>query len=167
MAHQRTSPIYSAAAEYAVRALVHLAKYSAGACIRSSEIAREENIPEFFLPAILQTLVRKGILSSSKGRTGGFALSMPARRIRLLDIVYAVDGTACDEECALGFSRCSLTNPCAMHDSWKEVRRSIREYLQRITIADLAASTRQARDRNQCALNQFPQPEMPKRSRFE
>ena len=56
-------------------------------------IADEEGLPPFFLAKTLQSLARQGIVRSAKGPTGGFSLATPAKKIRLLDVIAAVDGT--------------------------------------------------------------------------
>jgi len=57
-------------------------------------IAEQEQIPAHFLAKILQQLARKGLLRSSKGPTGGFAMRVDPAEVRLLDIVEALDGCA-------------------------------------------------------------------------
>src|SRR5205085_6111197 len=101
-------------------------------------IAQEEHIPAHFLAKILQQLARKGLLRSSKGPTGGFALRVDPAEIRLLDIVESLDGLAPYQQCASGLSECSDDMPCSMHDSWVTLRSRIMDYLGRNTIADLA-----------------------------
>ncbi len=130
--------IYSRSAEYAIRAFVHLAQVPEGKFAMVKNIAQEEHIPAHFLAKILQQLARKGLLRSSKGPTGGFALRVDPADIRLLDIVESLDGLAPYQQCASGLSECSDDMPCSMHDSWVNLRSRIMDYLGRNTIADLA-----------------------------
>src|SRR5438552_2399184 len=97
-------------------------------------IAEEENIPSHFLAKILQQLARKGLLRSSKGPTGGFALRKGPSDIRLLDIVEALDGLGAYQQCASGLSECTDEMPCSMHDNWVNLRSRIMDYLGRNTI---------------------------------
>ena len=130
--------IYSRSAEYAIRAFVHLAQVQEGKYAMVKNIAEQEEIPAHFLAKILQQLARKGLLRSSKGPTGGFALRVEPSEIRLLDIVEALDGLAPYQQCASGLSECSDDMPCSMHDSWIALRSRIMDYLGKNTIADLA-----------------------------
>src|SRR5205823_9980908 len=130
--------IYSRSAEYAIRAFVHLAQVQDGKYAMVKNIAEQEEIPAHFLAKILQQLARKGLLRSSKGPTGGFALRVDPGQIRLLDIVEALDGLAPYQQCAAGLLECSDTMPCSMHDSWSALRSDIMDYLEQNTIADLA-----------------------------
>ena len=113
------------------------------------KIAEDEDIPLHFLAKILQQLARKGILRSSKGPTGGFALQVGPEDVRLLDIVEVLDGLECYDQCAEGHAQCSEATTCAMHDSWMGLRSRIMEYLRRNTIADLS----RALDRKKQSLN--------------
>src|SRR6202021_1082116 len=114
--------IYSRSAEYAIRAFVHLAQVPDGKYAMVKNIAEQEDIPVHFLAKILQLLDRKGLLRSSKGPTGGFALRPTPQEIRLLDIVESLDGLECYEKCVAGHAQCSDTTVCFMHDNWAGLR---------------------------------------------
>jgi Rrf2 family transcriptional regulator, iron-sulfur cluster assembly transcription factor len=135
--------IYSRSAEYAIRAFVHLAQVPEGKFAMVKNIAEQEEIPAHFLAKILQQLARKGLLRSSKGPTGGFALRVPASEVKLLDIVDALDGLTAYQQCASGLAECSDEMPCSMHDSWMTLRSRIMDYLGRNSIADLAKALEQ------------------------
>jgi Rrf2 family transcriptional regulator, iron-sulfur cluster assembly transcription factor len=134
--------IYSKASEYAVRACVHLARCPAGELVSVKQIARQEHIPLWFLAKILQELAGRRLLRSRKGPTGGFTLGLDPSEIRLLDIVQALDGIACYEQCAMGLVECSEEHPCPMHEVWKDMRFRILDYLRSNTIGDLVGSNR-------------------------
>lgn len=137
--------IYSRSSEYAIRAFVHLAQAPSGSYVMVKQIAATEGIPTHFLAKILQQLARKGLLRSSKGPTGGFALRAAADEIHLVDIVEALDGLGEYQACAAGLSECSDDMPCPMHESWKALRSRIMDYLGRNTIEDLAKALEQKR----------------------
>jgi len=137
--------IYSRSAEYAIRAFVHLAQVPDGKYAMVKNIAEQEEIPAHFLAKILQQLARKGLLRSSKGPTGGFALRVDPNEVHLIDIVEALDGLAPYQQCASGLSECSDEMPCSMHDSWVALRSRIMDYLGRNSIADLAKALEQKR----------------------
>jgi Rrf2 family protein len=130
--------IYSKASEYAIRALVYMARRSAAKFITTAEIAKAENLPRQFLAKILQLLARKHVLESCKGPDGGFTLRLDPHRVYLLDIVCALEEIPAFQGCAMGRERCSTTQSCAMHERWAELRSHIIWYLKRISIASLA-----------------------------
>ena len=121
--------IYSRSAEYAIRSFVYLARVPNGKFTMAKTVAEKEQIPAHFLAKILQELTRKGLLRSSKGPSGGFALRTPASQIRLLDLVEALDGRTLAE---------SLDQAPWNLDSWKDLHSRIMDYLERNTIADVA-----------------------------
>jgi Rrf2 family protein len=137
--------IYSRSSEYAIRAFVHLASVSDGKFVMVKQIAEQEDIPAHFLAKILQQLARKGLLRSSKGPTGGFCLRQPSEDITLYSIVEALDGMTDYEKCISGLAECNDEAPCGMHDSWKDLRLRILDYLEGTSIADLAQALEEKR----------------------
>ncbi len=130
--------IYSRSSEYAIRAFVYLADVPEGKYAMVKNIAEECDIPTHFLAKILQQLARKGFLRSSKGPTGGFTLRRPADDINLLEIVDAIDGLSEYQRCPGGMAECNDDAQCGMHDSWKELRARILDYLEDTSILDVA-----------------------------
>jgi Rrf2 family protein len=137
--------LYSRSAEYAIRALVHLACLPEGKFAMTRAIAEDENIPVHFLAKILQELTRKGILRSNKGPTGGFTLRVPPQQIHLLEVVEALDGKALAES--------GNQIPWNL-DSWNTLHSRIMESLGQSTVAGVAQAlveTRGAGKRNRKA----------------
>ncbi len=135
--------IYSNACEYAIRALTHLAMHPQEKLCK--EIAAGERVPRYFLGKILQSLVRAGLLQSTPGRKGGFTLARAPEHITLYDIKAAIDGTRDLCECAIGLEQCSDETPCPLHEIWKPIRLQLMNYLQRTTLAELAAAVQKKR----------------------
>lgn len=137
--------IYSRSSEYAIRAFVHLAQVPDGKFVMVKQIAEQEQIPAHFLAKILQQLARKGLLRSSKGPTGGFSLRQPPEDTTLFSIVEALDGMTDYEKCISGLAECNDEASCGMHDSWKDLRLRILDYLEGTSIADLAQALEEKR----------------------
>ena len=110
-------------------------------------IAEEEQIPSHFLAKILQQIARKGLLKSSKGPTGGFSLKVPANKLRLIDIIDAVDGTSNFNACAGGLPECNTARACSLCDRWKPVQARIMVFLGKTTIADLVRDAKKKADK--------------------
>ena len=128
--------IFSKKCEYAIRALTHLA--GAAEVCDAREISRDQKVPYPFMAKVLQELQRKGFLNSVKGAGGGFTLAKPPYRIRLIDVLKAIDGDEILSRCLYGFSRCSDSGPCPLHEDWKSLRGDIESYLRKHTLAQLA-----------------------------
>ena len=116
------SVFFSRQCEYALQAVIYLAQKKQGDMTTIKEISSHLNIPFHFLGKIFQKLSHKGLLNSMKGVSGGFWLAKPSSEIHLFDIVEAIDGKEVVNSCVLGFSECSNTEPCPMHDTWKTTK---------------------------------------------
>jgi len=136
--------IYSNACEYGIRAMVHLVG-AGDKRMLAREISEREGIPGPFLGKVFQTLVKAGLLNSSKGPGGGFTLARDPAKITIYDIRQAVDGIDDLEGCAVGLAQCSDDTPCPLHDSWKPVRAQIKAYLTKTTLTDMAAAMERKR----------------------
>lgn len=98
--------------EYALRAMVHLASLGDGVGT-SERLAAATHAPHGYLSKVMRDLVRAGLVSSSRGRQGGFALARPASAISVLDIVNAVDPLRRITSCPLGDP--AHTQLCPLH----------------------------------------------------
>lgn len=78
--------------EYAVQAMVQLAEHHQETPIPCSRLASEGKMPERFLLQILRNLVTHGILFSTRGVEGGYALGRSPDQITLLEVIEAIDG---------------------------------------------------------------------------
>ncbi len=125
--------------DYAIRALAYLAGQETGRLVRRSEIEAHQGIPRHFLSKILRALVGAGFLESVAGARGGFRLRMPASKISFLDVYECFEGELCLIECLRdGEAACNFTSVCTQIDVWRIARLKLFEYLQSVTIADVA-----------------------------
>lgn len=130
--------IFSKSGEYAMQAVLFLARHSASGPILLRDISDSLRIPRPFLNKLLQILVRDGIVESHKGSHGGFSLARPSDTIRLEEIIRSVEGHSLFERCVLGFPSCRESNPCPVHAEWKQARSIIVDILNRRTVAELS-----------------------------
>ena len=127
----------SQTAEYALRTVVFLAARTE-APVRIDEIAAALDIPRNYLSKILHRLAREGILTSSRGKGGGFRLAAPAGRISLLRVVERFDHLGSQQRCLLRRDVCSDQHACEAHAAWKEVGARVAAFFAGTTVADLA-----------------------------
>ncbi|MBC8479601.1 MAG: Rrf2 family transcriptional regulator [FCB group bacterium] len=131
--------IYSKSSEYAIQAMIYLAEHHEQEKIMVSKIAEEYGIPVHFLAKLVQTLVKHHLVKSFRGRSGGLKLNKPARDIRVIDIVYAIDGPPPEKEmCVIGLDECNDTVPCPLHNNWKIIKENIRVLLGHENLEHLA-----------------------------
>ena len=79
-------------AEYAMRAVITIAKHTNNNPLQISEISKKESIPIKFLEQILLTLKNKGILNSKRGANGGYLLAKSKDDISIGMILDIIDG---------------------------------------------------------------------------
>jgi Rrf2 family protein len=127
----------SQTAEYALRAVLYLAEHGGARTVRVAEMAGALRIPQNYLSKILHLLARAGVLVSTRGKTGGFQLAVPATRLRLYEIVAPFDRMDERRRCLLGRPRCSDGTACAAHTRWKEVADRVTSFFRETTVADL------------------------------
>ena len=126
--------MYSNTCSYAIRAMSRLAAIRPDSYVRIQEVCEGSDLPAHFVSKIFRELVRAGLLTSAKGRGGGFALAKRPNQIRLYDIVDAVDGVEPYKSCVVGLAKCDDTQPCPQHEQFKPVRLEILNYLNSTTL---------------------------------
>ena len=131
----------SSACRYGILASIHLARENTDGFTPVRQIATNLEVSPPFLSKIMQELVSAGLMDSLRGPTGGVKLARASKKIKLFDIVMAIDGRKTLEACVLGLPGCGKNAPCPMHDDWAVVRDSFRRMLNETSLADLANST--------------------------
>jgi Rrf2 family transcriptional regulator, iron-sulfur cluster assembly transcription factor len=134
--------IFSRECEYAIQAVTYLAQRPETSRTSIRQLSNKLKIPSPFLAKILQRLTQKGLLTSTKGPRGGFALSVPANEITLFHVVDAVDGVGFANRCVLGFPECSGKHPCAVHEEWAGIRETIYSLLVSRDLSEVGAAMR-------------------------
>jgi len=111
--------MFSQTVEYALRAMVVLAKVSPTPK-RTAEIAKSAKIPPAYLVKILQSLGRAGLVTSQRGINGGIALSKVPAEITILDVVNAMEPAPRIRSCPLGLKAHGL-KLCLLHSKMDSV----------------------------------------------
>jgi len=128
--------------QYALYALINLAKkYNTGP-VFIGDIAREEKIPKKFLESILLDLKKIGVVNSKKGKGGGYYLVTPANEIDIAFVTRNFNGALGLLPCASVLSyekcaRCDDENKCGMRKVFRDLRDLTSDYLQNITVQDV------------------------------
>jgi len=128
-------------ADYAVRAMVDIAAFPAGARVATGAIGRRQQIPGNFLPHIIGELKRAGLVRAYRGNAGGISLARPASAISVLDVVQAIEGPVSLNRCTSAPSRCDRCTFCPVHPVWRRAQEALNQILAGASIADLASGT--------------------------
>ena len=133
----------SKSSTYAIRAVLYLSLHSNETKKFSPKsIAQAIDVPAPFLAKTLQILTRRGLISSVKGRNGGFYLTKKDRENTLMSIVDSIDGLSKFSECMLGLPVCGDDNPCPIHHAVSPVKKQLIEQLTLRTIEDFTEKVR-------------------------
>jgi len=130
----------SKSSTYAIRAVLYLSLHSNEEKKYSpKEVATAINVPAPFLAKTLQLLTKSNLISSVRGRNGGFYLTKKDKLNNLISIVKSIDGIDRFRECLLGLPVCSDENPCPIHHRVSPFRKELINVLTYKTIDDLAS----------------------------
>ena len=127
---------------YGLRALSILAANYGKGPISAKEISRRENLSPSFLEQLLAQLRRKGIVKGIRGPGGGFLLTKHPSKVRISDIVEALEGPACVSRCLRPSTdpdaeRCDRFDNCPAVPLLKKLDRDIVKVLRKYKLSDL------------------------------
>ena len=128
-------------AKYALRALVALSRARPGTSLMISEISTSQAIPKKFLEQILLELKRSGLVTSRRGRTGGYALLRAPSEITFGEVLRLIDGPIAPLPCLskIAYRRCrdcADEGSCEVRHVFARVAEATRDVLDRTTLAD-------------------------------
>lgn len=112
-------------ADYAVRAVLHLARINGNQRAATSQVAQEQHIPPSFLAKIISQLSIAGLLHTSRGARGGVTLARDAKEITLLEVIEAIDGPIMLNECVGDSSTCTFDEDCPLRPVWCEAQNEL------------------------------------------
>lgn len=124
---------------YALRLMIDLAVHDTGEYVPLKEISVRQGITLKYLEQIIPLLVKGGCLKSTRGSSGGYRLSRPPQDYTIGDILRTTEGSlspiACIEDDP---NACPRSADCATVRVWQGLYRVINDYVDSITLADLA-----------------------------
>lgn len=127
--------------DYAVRALCGIVEQKQE-LISADQLVKSLEMPRPFLRKILQTLNKEGLLNSSKGKDGGFALAVSPGEITLTDVMKIFQGSIRLNECKFKKSDCPHINDCLLKKKIDEIEKEVIAKLKAITISSILKNRR-------------------------
>lgn len=129
-------------AKYALKALLYLTKNADKGLILISDISERERIPRKFLEAILVDLKTQGLLQSTRGKNGGYALVKDPSQISVGNVVRMIDGPLAPIPCVshLYYRKCDECVDevtCEIRIIMKKVRDATANILDTTYLTDL------------------------------
>lgn len=127
-------------AEYGVICALHLARRVSEGPITGREIAERERLPNDYVEQILLRLRRAGIVRSTRGAHGGYALARPPESISIRNVIEASEMTTFDLHCVthpVEEERCSSSHNCSIRPVWILLQQKIEDVLEGVHLSDL------------------------------
>lgn len=121
---------------YAFNVLSYMAK-NENVTMSARLLHKKLKIPYSYLRTLLGDLLNRGIISSTRGRNGGFRLSKDKSAIYLSEIIEITEGMESLGKCIMGFSDCPFNHECILHPLWTKMRGDILKVLNNTSLADI------------------------------
>jgi Rrf2 family iron-sulfur cluster assembly transcriptional regulator len=122
--------------KFAVTALLDIAIYSDSSPMTLYAISERQGISISYLEQLFVKLRRFGMVKSYKGPGGGYMLARAMDKIRVSEIIKAVDDDMDARSCN-GKKNCHSNHKCLTHDLWNGLTNHVYQYLDGITLNDL------------------------------
>ena len=100
-------------------------------------VSDEEDISIRYLEQIVIPLKINRLVKSIRGAGGGYTLARHPSKIKLSEILHALEGSCCLVECVEDNDFCHRTSSCATHEIWREASDLLKNYFGNITLLDL------------------------------
>ncbi|MHB8142635.1 MAG: RrF2 family transcriptional regulator [Thermoleophilia bacterium] len=127
--------------DYGVRAVLHLSRLPYGDIIQTKQIAAAEDIPRKYLPSIIRTLARAGVIRTLRGNQGGVTLARPPEEITLREVIEAVEGQISLVQCMREPNQCPLQEGCSFLNVCEGIQDLMVGQLEGTTFGDLTTGT--------------------------
>ena len=129
--------------EYGLRALVDLVRNDGGGPVALAVLAQRNALPTKFLEQIMATLKRGGIVRTTLGAHGGYAIAADPDTVTIGRVLRLLDGALAPVSCVSlrYYERCSCPDEatCPLRDVMLDVRDAMLEILDKETLTELAA----------------------------
>jgi len=127
---------FSATTKYAIQILGLMAN-NKSTRYSSRQLSDELSIPYKYLTKIMTKLTKSDIISSSKGKYGGFNIIKELKDIKIIDIVIVFDDID-NKKCILADDMaCDYEQKCILHDKWEKPRCAIDDFFINTTLLEL------------------------------
>ena len=133
---------------YAVMALADLAKFNSINPVSLRDISLRQNISLVFLEQIFSKLKKQSIVKSIRGSNGGYILNKQPAKIKLAEILNAVDEEVKTVQCKKESKRgCNnKTSKCITHNLWDELEVHINHFFEKKNLKDLISNSSESRN---------------------
>jgi Rrf2 family protein len=130
--------------DYGLRCLLRVGRAAQGESLTIPELSRAEGISEPNVAKMMRVLRRGGFVKSTRGQSGGYALSRPAGDIAVGQVLAVLGGRLYEPAFCEGHSglerSCTHMPDCSIRSVWRMVQQAVDQVLGKITLKDLLKS---------------------------
>jgi Rrf2 family cysteine metabolism transcriptional repressor len=123
---------------YGARVMLELALRHKDGAISIKDIAESQDISAKYLVQIVTSLKAAGLVVSIRGSGGGYILARPPSQISLGEVIRSLEGSIAPVHCADEASVCPRTDFCVTHDVWVEMKKSIDNIVDSLSLEKMA-----------------------------
>ena len=123
--------------DYGLRAICELAKNHGKSPMSIAEIAGSQGIPDPFLEKIMQALKAEGLIVSTHGRGGGYALSQEPSEISVKQVIESLEGPVALVHCLDPSLQCMIEDGCSTSGFWALINDRFQQALGGTSLSDL------------------------------
>ena len=133
--------LVSTKGRYALRVMIDLAEHQSDGFIPLKVIAERQEISEKYLENIIKLLVKAKLLTSLRGKGGGYQLTKAPEQYTVESILRITEDSMAPVACLEpGAEACPRAAACRTLSMWQGLDKLITEYFANITLADLMRS---------------------------
>lgn len=125
--------------DYGTVLLAHLAAHQATVC-SASDVAQATGIALPTVSKLLKLLARAGLVTSTRGASGGYRLARAPQEISAADVIDALEGPVSITECSASDGDCEHESVCSVGGAWQRINVAIRRALRDVTLNDLVCA---------------------------
>ncbi len=123
--------------QYGTRALLDLALHYGEGPLLIKDIAKRQGISQHYLEHIFIRLSAAGLVNSTRGAKGGFALAKPPAQIKISEVIQLMEGSLAPVQCVDDPKLCSRAASCVTRDIWADMKTAMSKVLESSTLQDL------------------------------
>jgi Rrf2 family protein len=138
---------FSQSIDLALHGLWALVRLEAPHLVLVSDIARTQNVSASYLAKVFQQLSRAGLITSVRGKHGGYALARPPSAITVGDVVRALEASQPMYQCLAQERCCDAVPDCLLLQVFAKAERQMYAALDEVTLADLLTDFLRNRER--------------------
>lgn len=115
-----------------------------GTACNAQTLAEKSHLAAPTVAKLMKLLAKAGLVESTRGARGGYRLSRAPATITVADVVRALEGPIAITGCSVHGGGCGIEASCAARANWRLINTAIRQSLEAVTLAQMAAPPRRA-----------------------